>query len=74
MVTAKDMPAVRVEVPKEFAAGFLLNQLDIDPDKREVLQLKLGNADLGKWQVLNVETVRHNAGYFIAMATLRQIW
>lgn len=71
---AKDVPDVIVQVPPEFAAEFMTEELKKAPMKREIRRLKLGDVDLGAWMVVKVATRRHDAGYDIAEATLRAVW
>jgi len=74
MPTAKDIPLVEVEVPPEFAAQFLTEHMGTPPGQRPLLPLRLGDTDLGMWQVVKVGSVRRPAGYDKVVAVLRAMW
>lgn len=71
---AKDLSPVEVQVPPEFVAQFVTEQMQIPLAKRPVLKLALGETDLGDWQVVGVDTRRSPAGYDVAIAKLRAVW
>jgi hypothetical protein len=74
MAYSKDVPAIEVEVPPDFAAQFLTEHMGTAPGKRPLLPLRLGDTDLGMWEVVKVASVRRPAGYDKAVATLRAMW
>lgn len=73
-VLAKDRPRIVVDVPAEFAAAFLVEDMKKRPIDRPLLPLRLGDADLGMWQVMQVSTVRTDSDYEVCTATLRPVW
>lgn len=73
-VQAKNHSDIQVEVPVEFAADFLTDHLRKPLDTRPALPLRLGDTDLGMWQVRGLTSVLHDAGYSVVIATLRAVW
>lgn len=65
---------IKVRVEPAFAAAYLTGQMDKQMKARPVARLSLGDEFLGFWQVESVATERTNAGYDVAMATLRQVF
>lgn len=71
---AKGQPPVTVEVPEEFVAEFITNHLGKVTGNRPLLPLKLGDYDLGMWQVVSVQTGVDGVGSEGVTATLRAMW
>ena len=74
MAYSKDVPTIEVEVPPSFAAQFFTEHMGTSLGKRPLLPLRLGDTDLGMWEVVKVASVRRPAGYDEAVATLRAMW
>lgn len=66
--------SITLQVPKEFAAQFFTEQMAKPLGKREIFPLRLGDHDLGMWQVVQVASVFRDGGYYVAMATLRDVF
>ena len=71
---SKERPLVKVDVPPEFAARFLAEEMLTARRSRPVHRLTLGDADLGAYQIVAVATEMTEAGYLVATATLMPVW
>lgn len=63
-----------LRVPLAIAASWITEDLSKAPGKRPVHALSIDEIGIGGWQVVGVRTHREDAGYEVAIATLREVY